>query len=77
MTTRVQFKKRVADYARLEGEAVIALGTTGFAGDGDRLFLEFDGKGILFSREDAAAFLRAFGRVAKTLDADDSARGAN
>ena len=66
--TRVEFRKLVKDYAKLEGEAVIAVGTTGFAGDGDRLFLEFSGTGILFSHEDARTFLRAVARVAKTLD---------
>jgi hypothetical protein len=39
MVTRVEFKKLVKDFAKLEGEAVISIGTTGFAGDGDRLFL--------------------------------------
>jgi len=35
------------------------MGTTGFAGDGDRLFLNFDDVGILFSHKDAEAFLKA------------------
>ena len=71
MATRVEFKKLVKDHAKLEGEATISLGTTGFAGDGDRLFLNFNEVGILFSHEDARAFLRAASRVAKTLDYDD------
>jgi hypothetical protein len=71
--TRVEFRKLVTDYARLEREAVIAVGATGFAGDGDRLFLEFGGTSILFSHEAAGAFLRGVARVAKTLDyAEDS-----
>jgi len=70
MTTRVEFKKLVKDHAKLEGEAVIALGTTGFAGDGERLFLEFREVGLLFSHEDAQAFLKAASRAAKTLDFD-------
>jgi hypothetical protein len=68
--TRVEFKKLVQDHAKLEGEAVIALGTTGFSGDGDRLFLSFNDVGILFSHDDARAFLRAAVRVAATLDYD-------
>jgi hypothetical protein len=66
--TRVEFKKLVGDVAKLEGEAEIAVGTTGFAGDGDRLFLQFNGVGILFSHDDARAFLRAAARAAKTLE---------
>jgi hypothetical protein len=69
--TRVEFKKLVEDFARLEGSATIALGTTGFVGDGDRLFLQFNDVGMLFSHEDAKAFLRAASRVAKTLAFDD------
>lgn len=65
--TRVEFKRLVKDHARLEGEATIAIGTTGFAGDGDRLFLQFNDVGILFSDEDAEAFLRAAARAAATL----------
>lgn len=71
MATRMEFRKLVRDYAKLEGEAVIAIGTTGFAGDGDRLFLNFKEVGILFSHEDARAFLRATARAAKTLDYGD------
>jgi len=59
MPTTVDFKRTVKDFAKLEGEAVISIGTTGFAGDGDRLFLNFDDVGILFSQEDAEAFLKA------------------
>lgn len=71
MVTHVEFKKVVKDYARLEGEATIAIGTTGFAGDGHRLFLEFNGVGILFSHEEARAFLAAAARTAETLDYGD------
>ena len=59
MPTTVDFKSLVKDYANLEGEATISVGTTGFAGDGDRLFLNFDDVGILFSHKDAEAFLEA------------------
>ncbi|MEM9312675.1 MAG: hypothetical protein AAGA34_14630 [Pseudomonadota bacterium] len=59
MPTTVDFKRLVKDFAKLEGEATISIGTTGFAGDGDRLFFNFDDKGILFSHEDAEAFLKA------------------
>ncbi|MEM7687692.1 MAG: hypothetical protein AAF291_01595 [Pseudomonadota bacterium] len=59
MPTTVDFKRLVKDHAKLEGEATISIGTTGFAGDGDRLFLNFDDVGILFSHEDAEAFLKA------------------
>ena len=59
MPTTVDFKRLVKDFAKLEGEATISIGTTGFAGDGDRLFLNFDDVGLLFSHEDAEAFLKA------------------
>ncbi len=59
MPTTVDFKRLVKDFAKLEGEATISIGTTGFAGDGDRLFLNFDDVGILFSHDDAEAFLKA------------------
>ncbi len=68
MATQVEFKRLVKDFARLEGEATIAIGTTGFADDGDRFFLEVNGVGILFSHEDAHAFLGAALRSAETLD---------
>jgi hypothetical protein len=72
--TRVEFKKLVKDFARLEGQATIAVGTTGFAGDGDRLFLEIDGKGILFAHDDAFAFLSAAARAAETLGIGNTLR---
>ncbi|MEM7700720.1 MAG: hypothetical protein AAF251_02170 [Pseudomonadota bacterium] len=59
MPTTVDFKRLVKDFAKLEGEATISIGTTGFAGDGDQLFLNFNDVGILFSHEDAEAFLKA------------------
>lgn len=63
MPTTLDFKRTVKDHAKLEGEATISIGTTGFAGDGDRLFLNFNdangARGILFSHEDAEAFLKA------------------
>ena len=59
MPTTVDFKRLVKDFAKLEGEATISIGTTGFAGDGDRLFLNFEDVGLLFSHEDAEAFLKA------------------
>jgi len=74
MATSVEFRKRVNDYAKLEGEALIAIGTTGFAGDGDRLFLEFNNKGMLFSHDDARAFLAAAARAAARLDYDPDPR---
>lgn len=58
MATTVDFKRTVEDFANLEGKATISIGTTGFAGDGDRLFLNFDDVGILFSHEDAEALLK-------------------
>ncbi len=67
MATHVDFKRLVSDFAKLEGRATISLGTTGFAGDGDRLFLNFNDVGILFSREDAEAFLVGAARAAKRL----------
>jgi hypothetical protein len=68
MVTRVEFKRLVRDHAKLEGEAMISIGTTGFAGDGDRLFINFKEVGILFSHDDARAFLLAAARAAETLD---------
>ena len=59
MPTKVDFKRTVRDHAKLEGEAVISVGTTTFTGDGDRLFLNFKDVGILFSHEDAEDFLKA------------------
>jgi hypothetical protein len=75
--TRVEFKRLVKDVAKLEGEAMIAIGTTGFAGDGDRLFLEFAGTGMLFSHDDARAFLGAALRAAETLDIVDQLRSGH
>jgi len=59
MATNVDFKRVVHDHANLEGEAEISIGTTGFTGDGDRLFLNFKDVGILFDHEDAEDFLVA------------------
>lgn len=67
MATRFEFKRLVKDFAKLEGEASISIGTTGFSGDGERLFLNFRDVGILFSHEDAKAFLAAAARAANTL----------
>ncbi len=72
MATRVDFKRVVQDFAKLEGEATIAIGTTGFAGDGNRLFLNFDDKGILLSHEEAKAFLEAAARAARRLGYDEA-----
>lgn len=63
----MDFKRTVKDHAKLEGEATIGIGTTGFAGDGDRLFLNFNETGILFSGEDARAFLSAAVRAMTRL----------
>lgn len=70
MATHVDFRRHVSDFAKLEGSARICIGTTGFAGDGDRLFLNFDDVGILFSDGDAEAFLVAAARAAKRLGYD-------
>ena len=59
MPTTVDFKRVVKDVVKLEGEATISVGTTGFAGDGDRFFLNFNEVGILFGHDDAEAFLKA------------------
>ena len=72
MATRVEFKKLVKDHAKLEGAATVAIGTTGFAGDGSRMFLQFNEVGLLLSHDDARAFLRAAARVAETLDQEDA-----
>ena len=70
MATNVDFRRHVSDFAKLEGSARVCIGTTGFAGDGDRLFLNFDDVGILFSHGDAEAFLVAAARAAKRLGYD-------
>lgn len=70
MATVVDMKRYVEDYAKLEGGAMISIGTTGFAGDGDRLFLNFNDVGILFSHDDAEAFLVAAARAAQRLGYD-------
>ena len=67
MATYLDFKRVVKDYGKLEGEAKIAIGTTGFAGDGDRLFVEFRDVGILFSDADARDFLSAAVRAMTRL----------
>ena len=71
MATRVDFKRLVSDFAKLEGRVTISIGTTGFAGDGDRLFLNFNDTGILFSHEDAEAFLVGAARAARRLGHED------
>ena len=67
MATRVDFKRPIRDFAQLEETAQVSLGTTGFAGDGDRLFLNFNDHGLLLSHEDAEAFLRGALRSASRL----------
>ena len=72
MATRTDFRRTVKDHAKLEGEVRISLGTTGFAGDGNRLFINFNEVGILFSHDDASAFLAAAAEAARRLGyADD------
>ena len=75
MPTTVDFKRTVKDHAKLEGEAVISIGTTGFVGDGDRLFLNFNDVGMLFSHEDAEAFLKAAMAAYLRLGYDEAGRG--
>jgi len=70
MATVVDMKRYIEDFAKLEGGAMISIGTTGFAGDGDRLFLNFKDVGILFSHDDAEAFLAAGARAAQRLGYD-------
>ncbi len=67
MATRVQFKRVLDDVAKLEGRAEVAIGTTGFAGDGPRMFLQWNGVGILLDHDDARAFLAAAARTAEEL----------
>ncbi len=71
MATRVVFKEVVKDHAKLEDPAEIAIGHTGFAGDGQRLFLQWNGTGILFEKDQAKSFLRAAIRTAKELGLDE------
>ena len=71
MGTMVEFKRIVRDHARLEPAAEIAIGTTTFSGDGERLFLQHNGVGLLLSDDDAKAFIAAVKRAAKTLGVRD------
>lgn len=70
MATKVDFKRIVQDHAKLEGRAQISIGTTGFSGDGDRLFLNFNDVGILFPHDDAEAILKGSMRAAQRLGYD-------
>jgi len=67
MATRVFFKRVLDDAAGLEDRAEIAIGTTGFKGDGQRMFLQWNGTGILLDHEDARAFLRAAQETAQEI----------
>ena len=69
MATSVEFKRVVRDEAGLEDAAEIAIGTTGFRGDGNRLFVQWNGTGVLFSHEDANALIDAVERARTTLEA--------
>lgn len=69
MSTVVDFKRILNDVAHLEPSLEVAIGTTGFKGDGDRMFLQVNGTGILLDHEDAAKFLKAADRVARRLEA--------
>ena len=71
MGTMVEFKRVIRDHARLEPAAEIAIGTTTFSGDGERLFLQHNGVGLLLSDDDAKAFIAAVKRAAKTLGVRD------
>ena len=71
MGTIVQFKRVLRDVAVLEADVEIAIGTTTFAGDGERMFLQSNGTGILLSHEDARAFLAAAARLASSLSYDN------
>ncbi len=71
MATVVQFKRVLADAAGLEDRAEVAIGSTGFKGDGQRMFLQWNGTGILLDHGDARAFLAAAARIAKELDCDE------
>ena len=75
MPTTVDFKRVVKDVVKLEGEATISVGTTGFAGDGERFFLNFNEVGILFSHDDAEAFLKAAMTAYLRLGGEGAAEG--
>ncbi|MFD0918063.1 hypothetical protein ACFQ14_16795 [Pseudahrensia aquimaris] len=72
MATNVYFKRIVRDFASLEPSAEIAIGTTGFSGDGQRLFIQHNGVGLLMSNDDARDFLRAAMRAAAELGVEPS-----
>lgn len=67
MATRVFFKRVLKDVAGLEGRAEVAIGTTGFKGDGQRVFLQWNGTGILLDHDDAKAFLNAARETAQDI----------
>ncbi|MEM9438780.1 MAG: hypothetical protein AAGA15_17265 [Pseudomonadota bacterium] len=67
MATRVFFKRVLRDVAGLEGRAEVAIGTTGFKGDGQRVFLQWNGTGILLDHDDAKAFINAARETAQDI----------
>lgn len=67
MATRVFFKRVIEDVAGLEGRAELAIGTTGFKGDGQRMFIQWNGVGLLLDHNDAQAFLKAARETAEDI----------
>ncbi|MEM6897701.1 MAG: hypothetical protein AAF576_09970 [Pseudomonadota bacterium] len=67
MATRVFFKRVLRDAAGLEPDAEVAIGTTGFKGDGARMFLQWNGVGLLLDAADAQAFLKAARETAEDI----------
>lgn len=67
MATRVFFKRVIEDVAGLEGRAEVAIGTTGFRGDGQRMFIQWNGVGLLLDHDDAKAFLNAARQTAEDI----------
>ena len=67
MATRVFFKRVIEDVTGLEGRAEVAIGTTGFRGDGQRMFIQWNGVGLLLDHDDAKAFLNAARQTAEDI----------
>ncbi|AZO43531.1 hypothetical protein EJ076_21765 [Mesorhizobium sp. M7D.F.Ca.US.005.01.1.1] len=63
MGTITYFDKTVTDCVSKD-KVPIEVGTTGYAGEGPQLYLNFDGKSIILSHQDAKEFCEAFSGIA-------------
>ncbi|MBZ9794808.1 hypothetical protein [Mesorhizobium sp. ES1-4] len=63
MGTTAYFDENVTDVVTNERISIEA-GTTSFVGPGPQLYLNFDGKSVIFSHKEAQAFCAALSRIA-------------